>query len=513
MARKRKTVKKEPSSKQLVSMEATAKKLQSLLIHPSMSLWVYSGAASGIRSRLLSLDFLVLRRVVHQIPILNAIINARSDQILPFCKRATEKTDDKGFEIIPVKGYKEKEKEVDSLYEFFEQTGFQYSVEREDDMMDYVQMFVRDVLTIDQIATEIQYNRLGEAISFWALDGAYIKRTTEEGTFPKNVRFVQEVDLKVYNQYTDKTLIFDYKNKRSDLRYRGFGYSYVEMAIDVITTLLFGYKYLRDQLLRDKVPKGFISVLGDVEQEQLDAIQRYWYAAMSGAGGRWNIPILPSGKEGVGLEWKNIQPSNKDMEYHKLMMFTNSICAAVFGIDLAELGIKTDDSQSIIGESGKPRIEASKDRGLGSLLSFLEQHLNKILRKVSIDYKLRFIGFEPDDEKKRVDINKSRLSTDTTINELRKEQGKDPVKEEYADVVLNEQAVQIYQASKQAEQAEQMGGGFAEEGEEGSAEKEAMEGGGELPAEGEEEGGEVDWQNLFKSRTAKKEKNITITIK
>jgi len=510
MARKRKAVKTQSPSKQLVSLEASAKKLQSLLVHPSMSLWVYSGAASGIRSRLLSLDFIVLRRIVHQIPILNAIINARSDQVLPFCKRSTEKADDKGFEIVPIKGYKGTEKEVDLLYEFFEQTGFHYSTEREDDLMDYSQMFVRDVLTIDQVATEIQFNRLGEAVAFWALDGAYIKRTTDESPFPKSVRFVQEVDLKVYNQYTDKTLVFDYKNKRSDLRYRGFGYSCVEMAVDVITTLLFGYKYLRDQLLRDKVPKGFISVLGDVEQEQLDAIQHYWYAAMSGAGGQWNIPILPSGKEGVGLEWKSIQPSNKDMEYHKLMMFTNSICAAVFGMDLAELGIKSDDSQSIIGESGKPRIEASKDRGLGSLLSFLEQHFNKVLRKVTADYKLRFIGFEPDDEQKRVEINKTKLGTDTTINELREEQGKKPIKEDYANVVLNEQAIQIYQSDKQAEQAEQMGMG----GEEGFAEEEELEGGGEFPGAEEEEGGEeVDWESLFKSRTDKKAKDITITIK
>lgn len=511
MARKRKSQSKESAkSSQLVSLESTTKKLQSLLVHPDMSMWVYSGAASGVRSRLLAIDFEVLRRIVHQIPILNAIINARIDQLIPFCKQAVEKSDDKGFQVIPVKGYKEKESEVDSLYEFFEQTGFKYEPEREDDLMDYVQMMVRDILTIDQVATEVQYNRLGQPAAFWGLDGASIKRVTDEGRFARNIRFVQEVDLKISNEFTHDQMIFDYKNKRSDLRFRGFGYSNVEMAIDVITTLLFGYKYIRDQLIRDRVPKGFIAVLGDADQDQLDAIRRYWYAAMSGAGGQWNIPILPSGKEGVGMDWKSIQPSNKDMEYHKTMMFVSSICAAVFGMDLAELGIKTDDSQSIIGESGKPRIEASKDRGLGSLLTFIEQHLNKVLRKITTNYKLRFIGFEPEDEKKRADIEKSRLETTATINQLRKERGDDPLEGDYANVVLNPHAVQLIQAAKAQEAQEAMGGAEEEEGLEGP---EMIEEGGEFPEAGGEEEGEVDWENLFKSRTDAKGKNITITIK
>ncbi|MBA7556977.1 hypothetical protein ES705_49705 [subsurface metagenome] len=72
----------------------------------------------------------------------------------------------------------------------------------------------------------------------------------------------------------------------------------------MITTLLFVYNYLKDQLIRDRIPKGFISVMGDASKPQLDVIRNYWYAAMSGAGGSWNIPIVPSGKEGVGINFK-----------------------------------------------------------------------------------------------------------------------------------------------------------------------------------------------------------------
>ena len=147
MARKR--VKR---GRDLISLEASIKKLQTYLVDPNMTQYMYSGAFSGMRERLLSINFETLRSIVHQVPILNAIIATRTDQMQPFCKRSIEKNDSKGFEILPVRGYKEKQKEVDQLYDFFEQTGFQYDSDREDDLMDFMQMFVREIFTIDQVA-------------------------------------------------------------------------------------------------------------------------------------------------------------------------------------------------------------------------------------------------------------------------------------------------------------------------------------------------------------------------
>ena len=502
---------KEPSkikehSKELASLDASVKKLKSLLVDPNFSVWSQNGAFSVTRQRLLSIGYRTIRRVVDQVPIINAIINTRSDQMLPFCKRAVEKSDDKGFEIIPVRGYKGRDSEMDQLYTFFEQTGFQYDPDREDDLMDYVQMFIRETLTIDQVATEIQKNRFGEPTAFWLLDGATIERAANNSSFSKNVKFVQKVNMKAVNTYTNDDLIFDYKNKRADIRYRGYGYSPVEMAIDIITTLLFGYRYLRDQLIRDKVPKGFIAVLGDADSDQLDSIRRYWYAAMNGAGGRWNIPILPSGKDGIGIDWKSIQPSNKDMEYHKGMMFISSVCASVFSSDLAELGLKADDSQAIIGESGKPRLEASKDRGLGSLLSFTEQNLNKVLRKITTNYAFRFVGFEPQDQLSRANLDKIRISSYSTINEIREELGLKKIDEDYADVVLNMQAVQLYQASKNQEQMQQ------QQPESGSEEQQPVGAENEGQSAGTENEGETNWNDLF-SKSMSEDDEISIKVK
>ncbi len=512
MPRKRNKRAKKNRPSDLAGVESTARKFQSLLVQPEIWGYMRAGMFKGLREKLLKIDYNTIRNVVDKVPLVGAVIQTRVDQVKKYAHFAMEKGDT-GYEFYlrdrTLAGKKKPadEKMFFQLADFLDQTGIEYDSQREDDFADYLDLITRETLTIDQIGTEVQRNRKGEVIAFWALDAATIKRVDpdlfEGGSLnevgpnqvTKDTRFAQMVDFKITNTYTDEDLLFDYKNKRADLRFRGFGYSPVEMCIDVITTLLFGYNYLRDQLMRDRVPKGFIQVMGDVGRDQLDAIREYWYAAMSGAGGQWNIPIVPSGKDGVGIDWKNIQANNREMEYHKLMMFLSSTIGAVFGMDMAEMGIKTDDSKSLIGASVEPRIESSKNRGLGAILSFLEQHINKIIRKVNEDYKFRFVGVDREDETKLAELRKTNVEAYLTVNEIRKAEGEEPLKDDYADVVLNPQAVQIYNAAKMAEQQAEMGGEPGEEGEEGGF-GEGEEG---APGEGEQEpeGAEVDWESMF----------------
>jgi len=512
MARKKKKNQSNNKPTDIATLEATAKKLQSLLVRPDIYGFVSAGTARGVREKILSIDYLTIRNVVHKVPLINAVINTRVEQVKKFCKYTVDPSKP-GFTFVPAdptaKTKKENAKELFKLSEFLDQTGYQYDSDREDDFADYIEMFVRETLTIDQVATELQRNRRNDIVAFWLLDGATIHRINPK-EFKKNhifqvtdkTRFCQMIEQQIYNVYTDEDLVFDYKNKRADIRFRGFGYSPTEMAIDLITTLLFGYTYARDQLMRDRVPKGFIQVMGDVDRDQLDAIREYWYAAMSGAGGRWNIPILPSGKDGIGLDWKNIQNSNRDMEYHKLMMFMSSIIAAVFSIDMAELGIKADDSTALIGETAQPRLASSRDRGLRGLLEFIEQHINKITRKVMPEYKFHFVGLEPDDEQAMAELRKKEVETRMSVDELREADGLKPFNKEWSKVVLNPQAVQLINAEKQAQaQQQQMEMGGGEEGPGGE------EGGEEDP----DQGAEVDWEAMF-SKSMKEDKKIRIII-
>lgn len=520
MSRKRNR-KPNTNSPNLLSLDNSFRNLQSLLVRPDFLGFSRGGYFRGVREKILKIDYNTIRNVVDHVPLINAIINTRVEQVKAFANYVKPKEPGKGYEFINVDPNREINKKDRANYldlsKFLDQTGIEYDSDREDDFLDYLEMIVRETLTIDQIATELQRNRKHDVIAFWLLDGATIKRIDKDEfnaakmqfQVDERTKFCQLIEQKLTNVYTDDDLIFDYKNKRADIRYRGFGYSPVEQAIDIITTLLFGYNYARDQLMRDRVPKGFIQVMGDVSLPQLDAIREYWYSAMSGAGGQWNIPIVPSGKDGVGIDWKNIQNSNRDMEYHKLMMFVSSIIAAVFNIDMAELGIKADDSTALIGENSLNRIKASQDRGLSGILAFIEQHINKIIRKITTDYKFRFVGIDKDDENTLADIRKKEVETRMTINELREADGLEPLEGDYADVVLNPQAVQIYLNSKNAEQAQQQGGMPGQEGDQFNPnEDEEADFGNE-----EEDNTEVDWESAFqKSMSDRKKDTVRVII-
>lgn len=103
------------------------------------------------------------------------------------------------------------------------------------------------------------------------------------------------------------------------------------------------------------------------------------------------------------------------------------------------------------------------------MLSFIEQHINKVLRKVTKKYRFRFVGLEQEDEQKKADVRNKQIAGWRTINEIREEDGLDKFEEDWAKMPMNVQAVQMAQAAAQAEQQEKMmeqggGGGFPGEG-------------------------------------------------
>jgi len=216
--------------------------------------------------------------------------------------------------------------------------------------------------------------------------------------------------------------------------------------------------------------------------------------AMSGAGGRFTIPIIPSGKEGVSMDFKTMGQSNRDMEYNKLMLFFLSLFAGVFGIDLAELGIKTDNTQQVLGENIEGRIRYSKDRGLNALLSFLSGIMNKIIRKIDQEYVFSFIGLNPEDDMKKYEIAAKAIASSRTPNEIRKEDGLDEKDSPEYNDIINPTLLQFKQFYKGIEQQEQ-----AEQGQEEGAENEEENEWGEEPEKGPEKEGEEEMEKALKS--------------
>jgi hypothetical protein len=85
---------------------------------------------------------------------------------------------------------------------------------------------------------------------------------------------------------------------------------------------------------------------------------------------------------------------------------------------------------------------------LVDLLSFVEHHINKIIHRVEPEYGFRFVGIDQQSEKLLADIRNIDLTTHRTIDELRAEDGEEPLNEEWSKIVLNTNAVQLILADK-----------------------------------------------------------------
>ena len=129
----------------------------------------------------------------------------------------------------------------------------------------------------------------------------------------------------------------------------------------------------------------------------------------------------------------------------------------MFGCSTEELGLHSSKSQPVFERNTAPEIEASKSLVLGDMLAFLQQFINRIIKKVFPGYEIEFVGYERDDPQQVLSIAKQELESYKTLNEVRKEKGLPPLTAKWADECpANPQFVQMYQALQMSGEMEDM---------------------------------------------------------
>ncbi len=429
-----------------------------------------------------------LRAVAQKAWIINTCINHIQKKIKPFLKVSTSRNV-RGFIIHKknedlTKGVKE-DKERDRIRDFINNCGDYEDTDR-DDFVKYCTKLIRDELTLDQIATEIQYNKKGEPCAFFAVDSATIERVVADDKDKTDFRYLQIVDGIPAAGYTPDTMIFDFENPRTDIHHSMYGYSYVEQAVDLITSVINTFTYNTGNFTENKLPKGMLLLNGDANSDRVAEMEDYIAEIMSGGPlNQWRIPIIPSGGKEDSIEWKQLSGSNREMEFQGWLDYLTSGVVAMFGCSMDELGIQSQKSQAMFENGGKDRIAASKSLLLGDLLTFLESYINKIVKKINKDYVFEFVGYEKEDPGMIAELDEKECRTYKTINEKRAEKGLEPIDlgeiKNGADIPMNVQLVQLLQAAQaqagedgmgRTEQGEEDGGGNVWEDYEESAESE-----------------------------------------
>ena len=394
------------------------------------------------------ISYRVLRAVAEKAFLINIIITHTNRIIAPFCKVST-RNNERGFKIrlkdsskVPTDEEKARMRELE---DFFFNTGFDKNKDR-GNLISFIKKGNRDLLTLDQICTEKQRTKDGRLYAFWTVDPATISKVTvceEDELLPERdrVKYVQEVDMHDVAFFTDKDLEFDIMNPRSDIEHSMYGYSYVEQAMDLISGMIKSFTYNMGNFDSDNLPRGMLLLNGDPDPGTVEAFEEYIVSVMSSPADKWRIPLIPSGSDGSSIQWLSLQSKNKDMEFGEWTSRLWASVAALFGVDLEELGIRLNGQTSVIPENPEARIVNSRSRILGDLLSFWDTHLQNILDEIDDKYDFEFVGYEVDDIRKKDESRKARLETIMSINELRAEEDLKPIDDPLCDTPLNPQLV------------------------------------------------------------------------
>lgn len=426
-----------------------------------------------------------LRRVAKKAWIINVCIKHIQDKIVPFLKPSSS-LNTRGFVVHRTgedvsRAAGKKTKESREVEDFLRRCGANADTER-DDFQKFCLKIVRDALEIDQCATEIAYTRAGKPCSFLAVDGATVERVLPGQNNPLGIKYVQVINSVPQAFFPDGTLVFDYQNPRSDVRFAFYGYSPVEQAIDLVASTINTFNYNAGFFTENKLPRGMLLVDGNVSQEAVETMEDYICDMMSGpTSSQWHVPIIPSGDKDGSIKWVPLGGTNKEMEFQNWLDFLTSGVVALFGCSIDELGLHSQKSQPVFDHGKGPEIEESKGLVLGNTLGFLQQYVNKILALAIPGWEIEFVGYEKTDPQKLLDLAKGEVESYKTLNEVRKEKGLKPLASKWADECpANPQFMQMYQAENGGGQEGGMPGADGMDGQDG----------GMMESEPDEDGGD-----------------------
>ena len=291
-----------------------------------------------------------------------------------------------------------------------------------DDLDEFVSSILDDSLTYDQLSFELQRNRKFELISHKAIDASTIRiLDTIDARFWDDAekrydlvngylpRYGQVWGSEIQqNPFTKQDIVyypwelgFAIRNKNTDILKNGYGESELEILINIITWLLYGFEYNGNIFKNGANPKGVMNIKsGTGGQGSLDDFRESWRHMVGGSNNSHKIPVF----EGIDLEWIDMQLKNSDMEFQQWVEFLMVMFCAVYTIDPSELGFNFKTAVQMFGQDGqKQRLDHSKNKGLKPLLAFLQKVMTKyIVTELNPDFEWVFTGIDLEDEETKI---------------------------------------------------------------------------------------------------------------
>lgn len=413
------------------------------------------------------IDHGTLRAMVEQTPVLNAVIMTRCHQVQRFCQ-VPEDGRGAGFQIRHKdKNHKpstEEQKSINLLQDFFVNCGWEFDPRKRkrlkrDTFPQFMNKLVRDSLTLDaaSIETEMKKDRAMGIDGMYAVDGGTIRLCTEDGyEGDDEIYAVQLVSGQVRTLYGYDDLIYEPRNPRTDILAAGYGMAETELLIKVVTGYLNAMTYNTKFFDSNAIPKGLLHLSGQYGTQDLEAFKRYWNSMVKGVNNAWALPVMVSKDQESKASFEKFGVDVNEMMFSKWMTFLTSIICAIYGIAPDEINFEsfTNGASSLSGNDTEEKIENSKDKGLRPLLGHFQQLFSDyVVRDFSDKYIFRWTGLDEESDDRRWES----IKLSSTWNELRTQNGQEPVEGPLGDAPINQSLIGPWQQAQAAQQQEQPG--------------------------------------------------------
>ena len=429
----------------------------------------------GYKDKPYSLSYNSLRSM-SKVPVINAIIKTRKNQIADFAEPQSDKYST-GFVIrkkmkpgeTSQENTAEDWKNIEFIQDFILNCGVNESWES-DDFDTFVRKVIQDSLTYDQMTFEVIRDKKGYPFEFVATDAAtfrvadsydddeYVQRDEVKkqvkGYFPS---YVQVYQNNVVEEFYPWELCFGVRNPSTSIHNVGYGISELEELTSTITSMLWADEYNKKFFSQGAAPKGMLRVKGDVNNKQLEAFRQEWLSTLTGVNNSWKTPVV----DGDEVEWIDMHKSNKDMEYSAWSEYLIKLACSIYSIDPSEIGfdISSPGANSVFESSNESKLKHSKDKGLYPLLKFLQRKLNKyIVNQLDDRYELLFVGLNGQTIEQEIEQEIKKASSFQTLGETREKFGLESLGEENDSAILNPTFIQhksMQQMQQQQEQAQE----------------------------------------------------------
>jgi hypothetical protein len=424
--------------------------------------------AMGWRERRTGIGYEMLKEVERQLAVVRAIVNVRCAQVSAFSEPYDE-TNNLGCMIVPkdrTRSFsKAAMKRARDILRFMLGCGQPKqnpeSHVRRDRFDVFLRKLVRDSLIFDSAAVEIVPDENGQPYEFYAVDGTTIRFAPALGDVPgmgsgsiagrvaafydderynpvasdgRPAKFLQVINNQITSSFSDREMLYGVRNPRSDIYSSAYGYSELEQAISIITTLIDTEKYQANIFRNGTMPRGILNMKGtEWTPEQMENLKRMWSQQLQGQGNSHRMPIVQFDGD---LQFINMQHSNKDMEFSRYHEFLVAVLCGVYLCDPEEIALSSmrDGQQSPIfsgsSASSEAKLKASRDRGLKPLLRFIASMMQQIVDQIDDSFQFRFVGLDEPSELEKHQRRLEELASVKTLNEVRSAMGLPPYQDE-----------------------------------------------------------------------------------